>query len=108
MIIDTLFSGVPIAEVKPREKYEDGKPLGVQDSVDSIPLWTVTTALKDGIFTLPVKVKVASKSEPEIGRFAIFSGVEITAFKGNVYFSAKELSYVEEIDMLDNIFDEEE
>lgn len=103
MKIDTLITGTEIVSAKPKFLYENGESTNVQDSIDGVPVWTVEVAVKDGVYVLPLRVKVASPVEPEIGKIVQFRGVEINVFRNTLYYSADTFKYVSE-DGLEELF----
>lgn len=103
MIIDDFYAGTTITNYKPRFVFEDGKPTSVQDSENGVPLWNVEVAVKDGVFILPVSIKVAHSTEPKVGTTVQFSGVSVTSYNGRIFYSAQGMRLV---DNLESLFEE--
>lgn len=89
MKIDSLIVGTEIVEVSPVQTYEDGKPTNVQQQKNNAPLWKITVAVQDGVFVLPVSVKVPHPVELQPGANVRFQGVEVNVFNGRTYFAAE-------------------
>ena len=108
MKIDTLITGTEIVSAKPKFLYENGESTNVQDSIDGVPLWSVEVAVKDGVYVLPVRVRVPSATEPKGGLSGRFVGLEVTTFSGKIFYSAEKIEPIDEpIDGLANLFEEE-